>query len=432
MPPVARRVAILTFDERVDRRILREAESLVAAGYEVVGLAVPRHGAETDPDPPWLQRVPKAEAVRGAKGSVVYGLWVRFGRPLAMRFPSVRRIATAVRRGMTRGGVFDPTGYFDALLHPAAAQIQADVYIAHDLPLLPTAVKCARAHHAVAVYDSHELWPEQEFEPPVRDKWAALEREWIGSADSIIAVNASIADEMKQRYGVAEVTVVHNSEHPIPRPAERPRRFHDAFGLPREARVALFQGGFSATRNLDVLVRAFGLIRDPSIHLVMLGWGEAERQLVELARQLGLESRVHFHPKVLQDELLQYTQSADLGVIPYQPVCLNSHYCTPNKLFEFIAAGLPMIASDLPELRRFVVGLDVGLVGDTSTPESFARLVESYFADPSLAARFERNMPAAQTRACWAVDSVAFVGAVERALARTPARVDPVPEESKP
>ena len=411
------RAAILTFDERVDRRILREAESLSAAGYAVVGLAGPRHGADSDPDPPWLERLPGTASASGVRGSVAYELWIRFGRPLAARFPAVRRIGTAGRTGLMQAGMFDPTGYSDALLYPTAAKIVADVYIAHDLPLLPTAVKCARARGAAAVYDSHELWAEQ-FESPAREKWAAMEQAWIGGADAVIAVNASIAGELQRRYGLDEVAVVHNSEHPIPRTPERPRRFHETFGLPPEVRVVLFQGVYFSDRNLDALVRAFALVRDPRIHLVMLGWGEAAGALVALVRRLGLAGRVHFHPKVPQDDLLHYTQSAHVGVIPYQPVSLNSRYCSPNKLFEFIAAGLPIIATDLPELRRFVAGLDVGLVGDTATPESFAGLIEGYFADPALAARFERNMPAAQARACWAVDSVAFMSAVERALAQ--------------
>ncbi len=412
------RAVILTIDERVDRRILREAESLQAAGFEVAGIAGPRYGGETDPDPHWLQRVDSAEAVSRAGGGRLRALWARHGRPLAARYPFVRDGATAVRRVLTRSRAYDPTNYFDALMFPTASRVVADVYIAHDLPLLATAVRCAQRHGAVSVYDSHELWAEQEFEASVKARWQALEETWIGAADAVIAVNTSIADELKHRYGLSQVAVVHNAEHPLPPARIKPRLFHQYFGLPPEARVVLFQGGYSASRNLDNLIGAFAQIKDPRLHLVMLGWGEMQGRLERMVHQGNLSARVHFHPKVAQNVLLSYTQSADVGIIPYRPVCLNTRLCTPNKLFEFIAAGLPIVASDLPELRRFIVGLDIGLVGDTASAQGIAALIDQFFADPAQATRFSANMPAAQQRACWAVEGVVFMDAVHAALRR--------------
>lgn len=411
-----RKAVILTFDQRVDRRILREAESLSAAGYEVTGLAVPRVGAEIDPDPPWLQRAPAQAAATPLRASLPHAVWARFGRPLAGRFRSVRAIGAFGKRMLTRGNVFDPAAYFDAMLYPTARCLAADVYIAHDLPMLPTAVKCAREHGGAAVYDSHELWTEQEFDEHTRACWSVLESKWIGQADAVIAVNASIAEELRRRYALSEVTVVHNADRALPWSPSAPRLFHAAFDLPPEAKVVLFQGGFSLTRNLDTLIAAFRHIADPNIHLVMLGWGEASASLQKTVSRLGLHNRVHFHPKVPQDELLGFTRAADLGVIPYQPICLNNRYCTPNKLFEFIAAGLPILASDLPELRRFVAGFDVGLLGDTSTPEALAALIDGYFADPSLRIRFRANLRRAQDKACWEAEAPCFLHAMDRAI----------------
>ena len=412
------RAVILTFDERVDRRILREAESLQAAGFEVVGIASPRYGGETDPDPHWLQRVDPVEAVTRAAGGRFRALWARHGRSLAARYPFVRNVAGAARQLLNRCRAYDPTSRVDALIYPAASRVVADVYIAHDLPLLATAVRCAQLHGAVSVYDSHELWAEQEFEAGVKAKWRTLEATWIGAADAVVAVNISIAEELKRRYKLSQVAVVHNAEYPLVPARIKPRLLHQYFGLPPEARIVLFQGGYSATRNLDNLIGAFAQVQDPSLHLVMLGWGEMRGRLERMVHKRNLAARVHFHPKVAQDVLLSYTQSADLGIIPYRPVCLNTRFCTPNKLFEFIAAGLPIVASDLPELRRFVVGLDIGLVGDTASAQGIAALLDKFFADPAQATRFTANMPAAQRRASWAVEEVVFMDAVHAALRR--------------
>jgi glycosyltransferase involved in cell wall biosynthesis len=126
------------------------------------------------------------------------------------------------------------------------------------------------------------------------------------------------------------------------------------FGLPVDKRIVLLQGGLSAGRNLEVLVDAMHYVKDPSVVLVVLGDGLLLRSLQKMAQQEGLAGRVYFHAAVPQNELLELTAAADAGVIPYQATCLNNHYCTPNKLFEFIAAGLPILATDLPEIRRLV------------------------------------------------------------------------------
>jgi len=70
-------------------------------------------------------------------------------------------------------------------------------------------------------------------------------------------------------------------------------------------------------------------------------------------------------------------------VIPYQPTCLNNLYCTPNKLFEFIAAGLPILASDLPEIRTIVSGHGIGQLADLSSTDTIARAIDEFFADPA-------------------------------------------------
>lgn len=156
---------------------------------------------------------------------------------------------------------------------------------------------------------------------------------------------------------------------------------HERFAVPVEHRVLLFQGGLSEGRNLQSLIRAMAVLRPTDIHLVLLGDGLLGKALRRLARCLGVQQRVHFHPAVAQQALLPITASADAGIIPYQATCLNNRYCTPNKLFEFIAAGLPILASDLPELRRLVAGNGIGRVARLATPEQLAWAIEEMLSD---------------------------------------------------
>jgi glycosyltransferase involved in cell wall biosynthesis len=113
----------------------------------------------------------------------------------------------------------------------------------------------------------------------------------------------------------------------------------------------------------------------------LMGWGSLEDELRQMIRSLGMEERVRMTDPVPPEALLSYTAGADLGVIPYRPVGLNNYYCTPNKLFEYMTAGLPVVASRLPELVRFVEGLRIGRTFDPDKPEEIASAVNRVLAD---------------------------------------------------
>jgi glycosyltransferase involved in cell wall biosynthesis len=138
-----------------------------------------------------------------------------------------------------------------------------------------------------------------------------------------------------------------------------------------------------------------------------------ERTLKSLTKELRLEERVHFMETVPQSVLLEYTTSADIGVIPYQNTCLNNYYCTPNKLFEFIAAGLPFIGTDLPEISRIVRAHQIGLTGNTGEPQALAKLIEQAL-EPSALARFRENIAKAREIVNWQHEGQRFTQIVEK------------------
>ncbi|MEJ0009689.1 MAG: glycosyltransferase [Alphaproteobacteria bacterium] len=258
-----------------------------------------------------------------------------------------------------------------------ALDMQADITIAHDLPMLPVACEAAARCGGKVVYDSHELFPEREISVFERRMWRRLEEKFIHRADLVIITNPSAVQVLKERYGLAEVLIVENREWLPATLPPREKLFHRAFGLPQEARVLLYQGGLSAGRNLDRMVDAMAHVATPDLHLVVLGNGEMKEALKRRARG---RANVHFHDAVAQGELLRFSMAADAGVIPYQPRCLNQKLCTPNKLYEFIVAGLPIAATDLPELHRLIGGHGLGVLGDTGDARRFAALIDALFA----------------------------------------------------
>jgi glycosyltransferase involved in cell wall biosynthesis len=394
------RVLMLCADREIDRRVLLEADALRAAGFSVRVLA-PRSGDEgpAADDPPGVERV--APAARGA-GPLVRALGLY--RWLRGRIPG---LATIVQRTAFRT-LPDPFSVFRGLLEGPAVARAAEIYVAHDLPMLPIAAAAAAARGGRLVYDAHELYAEQGYPAPVRDKMIGIERRWIGSCDAVITVNRSIAEQLGRRYGLSAVHVVMNAErhHEVP-PSGRLRR---TLGLPPGVRIVLLQGGLSPGRNLESLAAAAPALRGRDAALVFLGDGAMVEALREIARAAGAADLVRFHPKIPQRELLDATAEAELGVIPYQPDCENNRLCTPNKLFEFIAAGVPVVATDLPELRRLVADAGIGVVGDTSSGERLGELIAGALDDGERLARWRvRVRQVARSEVDWSIEGEKLV-----------------------
>jgi glycosyltransferase involved in cell wall biosynthesis len=375
-------VVMFTMDARIDRRIILEAETLIAAGLSVRILA-PATVVASGPDRSFVERLESDPAPLRSIGLSLYR-HLRDGL----------NIPPAVLRALYWRVYRQPERFFLGLFSRPIATTAARLYVAHDLPMLPVALAAAHRHGGNVLFDSHELYAEQEFSRHERRMWNEVEARHIGRASTIVTVNRSIAEELAKRHGVGMPLVVQNCERWRPPPeATRQRPLRQALGLSQDVPLVLYQGGLSATRNIATLVEAFAHIRHPAAVLAILGDGPDKQRLETRVRRQGLGARVRFHAAVPQDELPMMTASADLGVIPYQADCLNTRLCTPNKLYEFIMARLPIIATDLPELRRIVAGYGIGVVGDTGSPQAFAALIDDALepaARQNAASRLER------------------------------------------
>jgi glycosyltransferase involved in cell wall biosynthesis len=396
------RIVMFTRDLRIDRRILLEADALGADGWAVRIVAVPGDPA-AGPDDPRVVRLASVPGTRSPGDSPLLRAYRALARLTPINSPAFMA-ARALALSFYRGG---PEAFVLRLFADAIERESADVYVAHDLPMLPVAIAAAERHGGQVVYDSHELFVEQELSAVERRLWRRLEGRLIGRADLAVTINPSIARELMTRYGLARVEVIQNAER-LGAGVAKTQAIRARLRLPASARILLYQGGLSEGRNLEMPIRALRHVRTPGLHLVYLGDGVLAGRLVRLAARLGLSERVHPIPAVPQSELLRYTASADAGLIPYLANCLNTRYCTPNKLFEMVAAGIPIVASDLPELRRLVAGHGIGLVGDTATPEGLAASIDALFAGEG-PARFAPAIAAARRELSWEVESERLV-----------------------
>ncbi|MET0304823.1 MAG: glycosyltransferase family 4 protein [Solirubrobacterales bacterium] len=272
---------------------------------------------------------------------------------------------------------------------------------AHDLNTLPVAAALARQLRLPLTYDAHELYPEiSTLSEREAATWRWLERRLARRADHVLTVCDSIAAELEQRYGVDRPTVLLNcpvggggNGGPAPNRASRGD----------DEPIVLYQGGFAPYRGLDTLVRsAHGLERG---RIVLMGWGRLEDELRELISREGLSERVTIVPPVPPAEVVSAAAGATIGVIPYEPIGLNNTYTTPNKLFDYMAAGLPVVASRLPELTRFVEQGGMGLSFTPGDPTALATALNEVLADPKRYAQMQTRAHEAALRYTWEHES---------------------------
>jgi glycosyltransferase involved in cell wall biosynthesis len=175
----------------------------------------------------------------------------------------------------------------------------------------------------------------------------------------------------------------------------------------------LYVGGLMAGRGLEQLVDAMPHVEGGV--LVFLGDGVLAASLRQRAAAAGIADRVRVIPPVPSSEVIDVAASADVGVSPIVPSCLNYRYSLPNKLFQYMAAGLAVVASDFPQVREVVQGAACGLVVDTRRPTAIAEAINRLLRDPDEArAMGERGRRAVIDRFNWTTSAEALLDVYAR------------------
>ncbi|HET6566779.1 MAG TPA: glycosyltransferase family 4 protein [Rhodothermales bacterium] len=288
----------------------------------------------------------------------------------------------------SRGPVF--FARVDGVFRRAARAIPARVYHASDLFILPALSTAARAHEGRLVYDSRELYPyvgATAGKPWSRLFWRMIEHRYIRRTDAVFTVSQSIADWLKAHYGIREPVLVYNV--PVQRHVSSTRVLREQFHIPEGRPIILYQGYLKRGRGCTLLLDAMADV--PDAVLVFMGAGEMESELRERVRAQQLEERVFFLGMAPPDRLLSVTASADVGACLVEDLSLSLRYALPNKLFEYLAAGLPVIGSTLPEIRRVIDMHDVGCVVDPTHRSELVRTLRHMVSDDAARARWSAN-----------------------------------------
>jgi len=248
---------------------------------------------------------------------------------------------------------------------------------AHSIAALPVGVVLKLVTGVPLIYDAHELESKANGLSPLRSRLTRwLERLWIRGADRTVTVCDSIADWYAQEYGMRRPSVIRNVPMKSNTDVGQSTILRDIHGVPADELLYLYQGALAPGRGVEDLLKVFSTQQDCR-HLVLMGYGPLEKMVAEAATK---SPYIHFQAAVPPDEVLRYTASADIGLCLIENTCLSYYYSLPNKLFEYLLTGLPIMVNDMPEQRRIVEQFKCGWIVPSSISEQ-AALIESIGAD---------------------------------------------------
>ncbi|MDA8870305.1 methyltransferase domain-containing protein [Rhizobiaceae bacterium] len=241
-----------------------------------------------------------------------------------------------------------------------------DVVHIHDHVALTAAAVYDSELNVPLVWDAHEIYQDLAGTDPDRGETnAAIIGDNAHLLAGFVTINQSIGDFYAEHYkDLPKASIIPNASMYSERP-EYDGRLHDAAGLGRDRRILLFQGGISKHRGVEALVEAAPLLSE-GWAIVFMGWGPLKEDMQHAALCQPLDEngdeRVAFINGAPQAELPLWTAGAALGAIPYENTSLNHLYCTPNKLWEYPLAGVPILATDLQEMGNTLREHGIGVL----------------------------------------------------------------------
>lgn len=315
-------------DIESDSRILKEMGALVVAGYEVSGIGVVLDEGAQKSSISFTANIDAIEL---------------HSRKLTFLPRTLRHVASLCE--------------LVAKMLPRAIRQRPDVIHCHDTLVLPLGVIVKLFTGAKLIYDAHELESDRNGLTRLQGLLTLrMEKVLWRFVDALIVVSPSIERWYNEAIGPKRSEVILNSPLFIDGLQQDDDYLRGKFSIPAERKIFVYVGILGHGRGIDLLTEAF---RDSQVssHIVFLGYGELSD---ELKRLEALHPNMHVHDAVVHSQVVPIVQSADFGLCLVQDVSLSDYYCLPNKLFEYCFAGVPVLASDFPDIRSVLTEYGIG------------------------------------------------------------------------
>ena len=276
-----------------------------------------------------------------------------------------------------------------------------DILHANDLDTLLANRLAQKLKGGELVYDSHEYFtevPELLEGSFAKRTWLKIERSIFPELKTVFTVNKSIAGIYKDLYGI-DLKVMRNLPISGKFNSEIKAKSRSDLGLPPEKKIIILQGaGINVDRGAEEMVEAMNWI--DAVFLIV-GSGDVIGDLKDKVRSLNLLSKVIFKGRVPFEELVSYTKVADVGITLDKDTNLNYRYSLPNKIFDYFQADLPVIASDLVEVRRIIDEYKAGIIVSSHKPKKMAEEINNYLNNNDLFNKTKQNVKKAKADLIW-------------------------------
>lgn len=360
-----------------DQRVHRAAQTLHEAGFEVL----------------------------------LVGRLSKHSLPLNPRDYRTRRLPVIFQRKLRMYALFNLRLFLFLLVQ------KTDLLLANDLDTLLPNYLVSRMKGKPLIYDSHEYFlgmPELQKRPGVRRVWSFIERSIFPRLDYISTVNESLAALYAADYG-KKVMVIRNIAlyqdpipgGPIPDLAIPPGRF-----------ILIYQGSLHRDRGIEEVIECLHYLPRDQFHLLIVGSGLISSRIRELASRDTLRDQITMIPSVAFAALGGITRQAHLGLSLEKPSSLNNYYCLPNKIFDYLHSGIPILASRLPEIEKIIMKYEVGDFIPDHDPQHIAGKIRKIREDSGSYQRWKANTRIAARELCWQQEKSRLLELVRRAKAR--------------
>ena len=289
---------------------------------------------------------------------------------------------------------------------------KADLLVSNDLDTLLPNFLVNKLKSIPLVYDSHEYFtevPELVNRKSIQKIWKSIEKWIFPKLESVITVNDSIATLFEKEYGIRPVVVRNISMTPM----VKNLKTRQELGLPVDKFILILQGsGINIQRGAEELVEAMQYVSDAV--LLIVGGGDVLGKLKEMVIAFQLEEKIFFKPKQPYEQLFNLTYIADLGLTLDKDSNINYRYSLPNKLFDYIHAGIPVLATPLTEIKKIIEEFDIGDFIPDHQPINIADKINEIIADQDQLEGWKNNTIFAASQLNWEQEEQVLKGVFAR------------------
>ena len=356
-----------------DSRVMRECKSLAENGYDVTVIAY------------WMEDLKEDEFQDGY---------------------TIKRLRLKTK-SWTNNSIVQVFKYLEFLFKSLLTinKIKPKVCHGHDPSGLFVAYFAKVILNCHIIYDSHELWSDSIHSKGKKMFLYKIGREFekllIKKTDAVITVNQSIADIMLQENKIPSINIVRN----MPSKSKNSSILSKAeLGFPKCKFNLIYTGNVEKGRGVNAVIEAFKSVR-PDIGFIIMGRDSAYRnKMKEKVNTLKLGQRIKFINAVLPHEVVNVCKLAEAGIAPIKNMCKSYYLSLPNKIFEYIQAGMPVLSSDFPEMKRIIDEYKIGLTFDVEDTTNISKLINALFDNNKIYKIFCDNSKKAAESLNWNVE----------------------------